>query len=113
MMNELEFNQKVDQTLMAIEEAIEEVNENQDAEIDYDTVAGILTLEFEDGSRIIINRQSANSQLWVATKSGGYHFDYQEMRWIDNKNGQSLGELLSLNICQQAQMPLTFNLSSL
>jgi len=39
-MNESEFNQQIDDLLMEIEDAIEESG----ADIDYETVAGILTL---------------------------------------------------------------------
>ena len=78
-MDESRFNQLADDVMIAIEEAID----NSGADIDYDNVADILTLEFSDQSRIIINRQTPLSQIWVAAKSGGYHFDYDEekKRW--------------------------------
>lgn len=71
-MNESQFNQLAEDTMIAIEEAIEASG----ADIDYDNVADILTLEFSNGSRIIINKQTPLCQIWVAAKSGGYHFDY-------------------------------------
>ncbi len=75
-MNESEFNELADDTLLSIEEAID----NCGADIDYDNAAGILTLEFANGSQIIINKQTPLTQIWVAAKSGGFHFDY------DNEN---------------------------
>lgn len=71
-MNESDFERLADDAIAAIEEAIDESG----ADIDYDTAGGILTLEFGDGSRIIVNKQAPLSQLWVAARSGGYHFDY-------------------------------------
>ena len=98
MMTESEFNQLVDTTLVAIENAIEDC----DADIDYDTVADILTLEFENGSRIIINRQSAQQQLWLAAKSGGFHFNWHEQHWKDNRDGVELWQRLSHLCSEQA-----------
>lgn len=77
-----DFDMHIDDTLMAIEEAIDESGED----IDYDTISGILTLEFPDGSKIIINRQSATSQLWIAARSGGFHLD-----WVEDSEGWHCG----------------------
>ncbi len=100
-MNESQFNQLAEETMMAVEEAIEASG----ADIDYDNVADILTLEFSNGSRIIINKQTPLSQIWVAAKSGGYHFDYDETSelWCLNQDMQkNLFSQLSLYCTQQA-----------
>ena len=100
-MNESQFNQLAEETMIAIEEAIEASG----ADIDYDNVADILTLEFSNGSRIIINKQTPLSQIWVAAKSGGYHFDYDETNELWCLNGDMQKDLfsqLSLYCTQQA-----------
>ena len=100
-MNESQFNQLAEETMIAIEEAIEESG----ADIDFDNVADILTLEFSNGSRIIINKQTPLSQIWVAAKSGGYHFDYDETSELWCLNGDMQKDLfsqLSLYCTQQA-----------
>ena len=71
-MNESDFDQLAEETMLAIEEAIDESG----ADIDYDNAGGILTLEFPNGSQIIVNKQAPLKQLWVAARSGGFHFDY-------------------------------------
>ena len=71
-MNTGEFNQKVDDTLSALEDALD----NCDADLDWDFAGGILTIECENGSQVIINRQEPALQIWVAARSGGFHFDY-------------------------------------
>ena len=73
-MDESEFNQRVDDILEQIEDAIEDSG----ADIDYETAGGILTLSFEDDSKIIINRQTPVRQIWMATRQGGFHFVYTE-----------------------------------
>ena len=100
-MNESQFNQLAEETMIVIEEAVEASG----ADIDYDNVADILTLEFSNGSRIIINKQTPLSQIWVAAKSGGFHFDYDETSELWCLNGDIQKDLfsqLSLYCTQQA-----------
>ena len=73
-MQESEFNQRIDATLEALEMALDEV----DADIDYECSGGILSVEFENDSSMIFSRQAGNQQLWVASRSGGYHFAWDE-----------------------------------
>ena len=71
-MDESEFNQKVDDILVSIEESLD----NSDVDLDWDLAGGILTIECENGSQVIVNRQSPTQQIWVASKGGGFHFDF-------------------------------------
>ena len=71
-MNESEFQEIADQTIEDIQNAID----NSGADIDYDDIGGVLTLEFDNGSKIIFSKQGAMNQLWMAAKSGGFHFDF-------------------------------------
>lgn len=100
-MNESEFNQLAEKTLLQIEDAVE----SSGADIDYDTAGDILTLEFENGSQIIINKQTPLSQIWVAARSGGYHFKYDvdRKRWyLDSNPQKDLFAELSVYCTQQA-----------
>ncbi len=102
-MQESEFNQCIDDTLLAIEEAVDESGED----IDYDNIAGILTLEFADQSKVIINRQAALSQLWVAARSGGFHLDFVEGGWFCKTEDCSLVELINRVCTEQAKTEIT------
>lgn len=101
-MTETEFNQLVDQTLMRIEAGIEASG----ADIDYETAAGILTLDFPDGSKIIVNRQGAAQELWVAARAGGFHFRWQDGAWRNTRDGAELMASLSQWVSQQAGEPV-------
>ncbi len=103
-MNEAEFNQKVERTLRQIEQAVEDSG----ADIEFENAGDILTLEFADGSKIIINKQGAATQIWVAARSGGYHYGYQAAagRWANDQNGADLFDELSRIISQQAGTPV-------
>jgi CyaY protein len=100
-MNESEFQEIADQTIEDIQDAID----NSGADIDYDEIGGVLTLEFEDGSKIIFSKQVAMNQLWMAAKSGGFHFDYQQasQQWLcDSGDKEELYEMLSRLSTEQA-----------
>lgn len=97
-MTETEFEGSVDALLQKIETALEA----NAPDVDFETVAGILTLEFADGSKIIINRQSANQEIWIAAKSGGYHYRWNGQAWIDTRSGDELFSALARFASQQA-----------
>ena len=100
-MNESEFQEIAEQTIEDIQDAID----NSGADIDYDEVGGVLTLEFEDGSKIIFSKQAAMKQLWMAAKSGGFHFEYSEdkKQWLcDNGDKEELYVMLSRLASEQA-----------
>jgi CyaY protein len=100
-MNESEFQEIAEQTVEDIQDSID----NSGADIDYDEVGGVLTLEFEDGSKIIFSKQGAMNQLWMAAKSGGFHFNYNEEaeQWIcDSGDNEELYIMLSRLSSEQA-----------
>ena len=77
-MTESEFHEIADGTIEAIQDAIDEAG----LDIDFVESGGVLTLEFDNGSKIIFSKQPPMSQLWMAALAGGFHFDYDE----ENKN---------------------------
>jgi CyaY protein len=95
-MNESEFNTTVDRLLLAIEDALD----GQDADIDMETTAGILTLTFANGSKVIVNRQVATFEVWVAARSGGFHLGRKGTDWVCNTTGETLSQLLS-RVCSE------------
>jgi len=97
-MNESEFEQRVAETLLRIEQAVEK----DGTDIEFENVGGILTLEFANGSKIILNKQGAAKQLWVAAKSGGFHYGYHDGQWINDQNGKELMTELSRLIHEQS-----------
>ncbi len=92
-MNEAEFGQQVDDTLMQLEEAVDACG----VDMDIEGADGMLTLTFANGSKIIINRQAAVKQLWVAAREGGFHFNYNAARqcWVKDDDGTELFAALS------------------
>ncbi|MEZ8287223.1 iron donor protein CyaY [Vibrio splendidus] len=89
-MNETEFHQLVDIQMQNIEEAIDE----SEADIDYEVTGNVMTLEFENRSQIIINRQEPMKEIWLASKSGGFHFKLVDDKWTCSKTGVELFEMV-------------------
>lgn len=107
-MNESEFNQRVDATL----EAIEEVLDEGETDLDYLISGGVLTIICENKSQIILTRQAPISQLWVATRTGGYHFDYdvEGDQWVLDSDGTPLSTLMNREFAAQAGEELVFDI---
>ena len=97
-MTETEFNQAVDAIFLKIEAALDAC----DSDIDYESAAGILTLEFADGSKIILNRQGPTQEIWVAAKSGGYHYRLDNGAWRNTRDSSELFAALSGYVSQQS-----------
>ncbi|HEA26767.1 MAG TPA: iron donor protein CyaY [Ectothiorhodospiraceae bacterium] len=98
-MNESEFHQQVDAILLNIEETIDDSG----ADLDYENSAGILTLILDNESQIIINRQTPLKQLWLAARSGGYHFDWSDEAggWVRDSDGTGFIEMLNKALIDQ------------
>lgn len=103
-MEESVFSALADAELMRIEAAIE----NCGADVDIESKpGGILEVEFDDGSKIIINRHTAAREIWVAARSGGFHFRPQEGGWIAGRDGAELYATLSRLVSEQAGEAVT------
>lgn len=95
-MEEREFNALADAALRRIEDALEATD------LDFETApGGVLEIEFEDGSKIIVNRHTAAREIWVAARSGGYHFRPQGDRWLATRDGEELMAALARCIAEQ------------
>jgi CyaY protein len=59
---------------------------------------------------VIFSRQEPLRQLWLAARSGGFHFDYDEEseRWMCDKSEEQLGEMLERIVLEQADIKLEF-----
>lgn len=83
-MNDTEFHQLADEELRKVEEAIDSAQ----VDIDYEIVGNVMTLEFDDKSQIVINKQEPMRELWLASRAGGFHFAYQDGLWLCSKTGE-------------------------
>ena len=105
-MDEAQFNAAADEMLGRIERSLD----GCEATLDYEVKpGGVLELEFDDGSKIIINRHTAAREIWVAARSGGFHFKLENGRWVGTRDGRDLLAALSAMASQQAGEPVTLS----
>jgi CyaY protein len=102
-MTESDFDRLAEAALERISRAIEESGAGCDWEL---KAGGVLELEFDDGSRIVVNRHSAARQIWVAARSGGYHFRHDGSLWVDTRDGSELFASLSRRVSEQSGAPV-------
>ncbi|MBK7815891.1 MAG: iron donor protein CyaY [Rhodocyclaceae bacterium] len=103
-MEEREFNLLADRMLASIEDAIDGCGADVDLEV---KPGGVLELEFDDGGKIIINRHSAAREIWVAARSGGYHFRPEGGRWIGTRDGEELMMAIARCMAEQSGRPVS------
>ena len=102
MITESEFIGAADGALAAIGEALDAALDDSATDVDWMLNDGILELECDDGSKIIVNRHVPNREIWVAARSGGFHFRPRDGRWIDTRSGEELGAALRALLLKQA-----------
>ena len=103
-MDESAFRAAADATLDRIGLALDAALETSDAELDWSLKDGVLTIECDDESRIIVNRHVPNREIWVAAKSGGYHFRAHDGRWRDTRGSDELAAALVRILKAQARI---------
>jgi CyaY protein len=91
-MTDSEFERLAGEALARLERALEAALPGADLQ---SKGAGILEIEFEDGSKMVINRHGAAREIWVAAKSGGFHFRHDGNRWRDSRDGRELFAVVS------------------
>src|SRR5438552_19089383 len=98
-MDETEFSAAAERALERIEAALEESGVDADVER---KDGGVIEIEYADGSRMVINRHGAAREIWVAARSGGYHFRWDGAAWRDTREGAELFSLLSKLVSSQS-----------
>ena len=96
-MTESEFNRLADAALARIETA----TDNCSGDVEGNRSGNVLEIEFSDGQKIIINRHAAAREIWVAARSGGFHFRWDGAAWRNTRDGSELFAALSTLVSQQ------------
>ena len=101
-MDDSKFQEIVDEEFVRIEDRVDEL----ELDLDIDASGGVLEFTLDSGSSVILSRQIANHEIWVAAKSGGFHLKRAGDGWHCDNTGESLEQLLNRVFVEQAGAPL-------
>jgi CyaY protein len=102
-MTESEFHGAVDAILSRIEASLED-----EQALDVDLESGILTITCADDTKVIINRQTPNREIWVAARSGGFHYAHRDGEWRDTRTSEELFASLTRLIKAESGVEVAF-----
>lgn len=88
-MTESEFTGLADKIFIRIENALD------NSDVECSIVSGVMEIEFDDGSKVIVNRHTPNKEIWLAAKSGGFHFSFKNEQWLNTRDNSELFSKLS------------------
>ncbi|NJM43218.1 MAG: iron donor protein CyaY [Brachymonas sp.] len=111
-MTDTEYLRHAESLLHAVEASCDRINETSDADIDNQRVGGMITLIFANKSQIIINLQKPLHEVWMATKAGGYHYQFNspsDSIWRCTREGTEFFADLSRHASAQSGERLTFS----
>lgn len=107
-MTDPEFMDHAEILLKAVEASCDRINDESLADIDNQRVGSMVTLVFANHSQIVINLQKPLHEIWLAAKSGGYHYKFDSGQWLDTKGQGEFFTNLSRFASEQAGVPLIF-----
>jgi CyaY protein len=102
-----DYSVRCSATLKRVEDWLEEFDPD---ELDFTPSDGVVTFEFADGMKYVLNRQSAAGQIWYAAGSRAWHFSYDEARseWLDDKEGRELFTRIAETVGAKLGREVTF-----
>ena len=102
-MDEKEFEGRASEALRKLEAALRDVDG-----VEADLAGDILTLEFEDGAKFVVNSHSAARQIWLAANLMAMHFGWHEntRSWRDTRSGAELFTELGRMVSEKLAQPV-------
>lgn len=108
-MTDTEFMNRAEQVLKSIESACDRINDETSTDIDNLRSGNMITLVFTNRSQIVINLQKPLHEIWLATKFGGFHYQFDGSQWFDTKGQGEFFASLSRYASEQSGTPLRFS----
>ena len=106
-MTDSEFLTLAERTLSAIEAALDQPVLLDIVDVECSRSGNVLEIELVDnGSKIIVNSQAPLHEMWVAAKSGGFHYKHDGTAWRNTRDQSELFAALSSMLSQQGGSPV-------
>lgn len=107
-MTDPEFMNLAEMLLRQIESGCDRIADETEVDIDNQRVGGMITITFANRSQIVVNLQKPLQEIWLAARSGGYHYRFDGRQWLDTKGAGELLANLSHAASEQAGVMLRF-----
>jgi CyaY protein len=107
-MTDPDYMDRAEAVLSAVERGCDRINDATEADIDNQRVGGMITISFPGGSQLIVNLQKPLQEIWLAARSGGYHYRHDGTAWVDTKTGEEFFANLSREASRQSGLALRF-----
>ncbi len=107
-LSDAQYDALTAKALASIEATVDGWLQEDVVDIDSHRTGGMLELIFPNGSKIVVNTQPPLHELWLAAKSGGFHYRYEQGAWRDTRDGRDFFEVLSGCASEQAGKTLNF-----
>jgi CyaY protein len=101
---ESDFSALADRVLKAIGGALDAA----DADVDWTLNDGVLEIDCGAGGKLIVNRHLPSREIWVAARSGGFHYRGEAGEWRDTRSGIEIGQALASLLQAQAGVEVAF-----
>lgn len=108
-LTDADYRARTDAILRSVEVTIDAWLQDDVIDIDAHRTGGLLELAFPGGSKLVVNTQPPLHELWLAARSGGYHFKFADGHWRDTKDGREFFDVLSDAATAQGGRPLRFD----
>lgn len=106
-MTESEFLALAESTLDRIEACLDKLNDDDVVDVECRRSGNVLEIEFlSNASKIIINSQAPLQEMWVASRSGGYHYKRVDDQWRNTRDDTELFASLSQFVKDQGGAPV-------
>jgi len=106
-MSESEFLALAEATLDLVEAEFDRLSDEDLLDVECSRSGNVLQIEFVgNGSKIIVNSQAPMQELWVAAKSGGFHYKRVGEQWLNTRDQSELFAALSGMASAQAGVAL-------
>lgn len=107
-LSDTEYQHRARAVLDAIESHLDAWLQDDVVDIDGQRTGGLLEMTFPNRAKIVVNMQPPLHEIWLAAKSGGYHFRHEDGRWRDTRDGADIFDRLSECASAEAGRPLRF-----
>ena len=106
-MTDSEFLALAESTLDRIEACLDKLNDDDVVDVECKRSGNVLEVEFlSNASKIIINSQAPLHEMWVAARSGGYHYKRVGDQWRNTRDDTELFASLSQYVTEQGGAPV-------